>query len=122
ESSKGVESVRRLTPRLSKTQGVPPSRLLKTKSILSMSSVYVCPHCKTRIPLGTVTKPPPGRCPDCRRRLRIPTSLPTDAFADVTCPHCSTTFTPFWYELPSGTRRDRFACPKCGSVVAPPDA
>ena len=39
--------------------------------------VYVCPKCKTRIPFGTETKPPPGRCPGCGRRLWIPTTRKT---------------------------------------------
>jgi hypothetical protein len=26
-------------------------------------SEYVCPRCKTRIPFGTTTEPPPTRCP-----------------------------------------------------------
>jgi len=36
---------------------------------------YVCPGCKTRILFGTKTQPPPARCPDCNRRLWIPTAL-----------------------------------------------
>jgi DNA-directed RNA polymerase subunit RPC12/RpoP len=40
-------------------------------------SMYVCPQCKTRIPFGTETKPPPSRCPSCQRRLWIPTTLAT---------------------------------------------
>ena len=38
-------------------------------------SMYVCPKCKTRIPFGTETKPPPSECPGCGRRLGIPTTL-----------------------------------------------
>jgi DNA-directed RNA polymerase subunit RPC12/RpoP len=39
------------------------------------SSMYVCPKCKTRIPFGTQTKPPPRKCPGCGRRLGIPTTM-----------------------------------------------
>src|SRR5437879_9345298 len=38
--------------------------------------VYVCPHCKTRIPFGTETYPPPSKCPGCQHRLDIPTVMP----------------------------------------------
>src|SRR5262245_46793385 len=38
-------------------------------------SVYVCPQCTTRVPVGTETKPPPSRCPSCQRPLGIPTTL-----------------------------------------------
>lgn len=34
--------------------------------------VYVCPGCKARIPFGTESEPPPDRCPECFRRLWIP--------------------------------------------------
>jgi hypothetical protein len=37
--------------------------------------MYVCPGCKTRIPYGTETKPPPDNCPKCQRRLYIPTKV-----------------------------------------------
>ncbi|QDV36037.1 hypothetical protein ElP_39470 [Tautonia plasticadhaerens] len=37
--------------------------------------MYVCPQCKARIPFGTERQPPPARCPGCRRRLSIPTTL-----------------------------------------------
>ncbi|MFL5328007.1 MAG: hypothetical protein ACJ8C4_03775 [Gemmataceae bacterium] len=35
-------------------------------------AVYRCPKCKTEIPFGTREKPPPSRCPNCHRRLYIP--------------------------------------------------
>ena len=38
-------------------------------------TMYVCPKCKTRIPFGTETKPPPRKCPGCGRRLGIPTTM-----------------------------------------------
>lgn len=40
-------------------------------------AMYACPKCKTRIPFGTETKPPPDHCPTCKRRLFIPTHLTT---------------------------------------------
>ena len=40
-------------------------------------SMYACPRCKTRIPFGTETVPPPDHCPNCQRRLFIPTELTT---------------------------------------------
>jgi hypothetical protein len=36
---------------------------------------YACPGCKTRIPLGTKSKPSPRRCPVCDRRLWIPSVM-----------------------------------------------
>ena len=38
-------------------------------------SNYVCPGCKTQIPYGTQTNPPPDHCPTCLRGLSIPTRL-----------------------------------------------
>lgn len=40
--------------------------------------VYRCPACKTKIPFGTETTPPPDHCPTCRRELSIPTVLQRD--------------------------------------------
>ena len=47
----------------------------ESSEVQSERPLYVCPQCKTRIPFGTETKPPPTRCPGCQRRLSIPTTL-----------------------------------------------
>jgi hypothetical protein len=36
-------------------------------------TMYVCPGCKTRIPFGTKSNPPPTVCPSCQSSLHIPT-------------------------------------------------
>ena len=38
-------------------------------------SMYLCPHCKTPMPYGTQTEAPPDFCPECQRRLYIPTMV-----------------------------------------------
>jgi transcription initiation factor IIE alpha subunit len=80
--------------------------------------VYVCPHCKTRIPFGTKNNPPPSKCPGCWYQLYIPTELERDSVIQLTCPTCTANFTIVL--LWDGQPRDRFTCPKCGSVVSPP--
>lgn len=44
-------------------------------AILHGMATYACPKCKTRIPFGTETTPPPTHCPTCQRRLYIPTAI-----------------------------------------------
>lgn len=80
--------------------------------------VYICPHCKSRIPFGTENDPPPRKCPGCQHRLFIPTALGRNSFIELNCPTCSTKFNVV--VLRSGHRRDHFKCPKCGSTVNPP--
>jgi hypothetical protein len=50
--------------------------------------MYVCPHCKTRIPFGTPTKPAPDQCPSCKARLSIPTVHDGPEWLLATCPKC----------------------------------
>jgi DNA-directed RNA polymerase subunit RPC12/RpoP len=48
--------------------------------------MYVCPGCKTRIPLGTETSSAPDNCPKCRRRLFIPTLIGEGTYGRVRDP------------------------------------
>ena len=78
--------------------------------------IYVCPHCKTKIPFGTVTEPPARQCPNCHFRLYIPTVLKNLPWIEITCPYCSADvtvereWTGWWH-----------ACPKCGAILNVPD-
>jgi len=78
--------------------------------------VYVCPACKTRIPFGTETKPPPDYCPGCRRLLYIP-SVYDPPPVELTCPKCVRKF-----QAEGGPPGQSRCCSHCGTqVVLPPD-
>ena len=78
-------------------------------------SVYVCPRCKTRIPFGTTTEPPPTRCPGCQKPLCIPTVLEPIPPIQATCPSCSAELTLNGYYAGGPC-----FCPECGvKFIAP---
>jgi hypothetical protein len=86
--------------------------------------VYICPHCKTQIPFGTETKHPPGRCPGCKARLYIPTTLQSFRMlppANVSCPACGHCFAVERFTSKNITSLARRPCPVCGAAVKVPD-
>lgn len=77
--------------------------------------VYVCPKCKTRIPFGTRTEPPPDHCPGCGKSLGIPSVSPPLPPIRATCPSCSADLTLNGYYAGGPC-----LCPECGSrFIAP---
>jgi uncharacterized paraquat-inducible protein A len=77
--------------------------------------VYVCPHCKTRIPFGTDAKPPARRCPGCQADLSIPSILEQLPWIEFVCPACSSRI-----QLHRWWAGRRGVCPRCGSVIDVP--
>ncbi len=83
--------------------------------MLNKCPVYVCPRCKTRIPFGTTTEPPPARCPGCRKPLSIPTVLDPIPPIHATCPACSADFS-----LNGYCAGGPCFCPECGAKFTAP--
>src|SRR5437868_12902316 len=86
--------------------------------------VYVCPHCKTRVPFGTETQPPPSRCPGCNFRLGVPSTLESFRMllpANLVCPECQHRFVVARFTSKRVKSPNRCACLKCSSVVEVPD-
>ena len=75
--------------------------------------VYLCPGCKAQVQFGTVSAPPPNRCPNCQRRLYIPTNLEQDSLIEVTCSNCSEHF----LFIKPWRHTWRYTCSKCGSPL-----
>jgi hypothetical protein len=75
-------------------------------------SLYVCPHCKTRIPFGTETEAPARSCPGCQAPLSIPRQYQRLPWIDFVCPACSCRL-----QLPRQWAGTRGLCPKCQSVI-----
>jgi len=77
--------------------------------------VYVCSHCKTRIPFGTLAEPPPECCPGCSKPLGIPTVWPAIPPIQATCPSCSADLTLNGYYAGGPC-----LCPECGGRFTAP--
>lgn len=76
---------------------------------------YVCPRCKTGIPFGTSTQPPPTRCPGCQKPLGIPTALdPIPPIAAI-CPICTAEVSLNGYYAGGPCE-----CPACKSIFTAP--